>query len=71
MTHAEALTAQNGLLMAIHCHLDDGGINEAGRDLFKARKSVEGGDAWTAEELAWLADMDSLYHAMCGSISHT
>lgn len=68
MTHAEALTAQDGLLMAIHCHLDDGGINEAARDLYTARKSVAQGNPWTAEELAWLADLDSLFHVMIGSL---
>ena len=68
MTHAQALTAQHGLLAAIHCHLDDGGINEAAAALYRARKSVEQGDTWSADELAWLADLDGLFHVMAGSL---
>ena len=67
MTNAEAIQAQNGTLIAIHCDLQDGGINEAGQKLFICRKSITAGDDWTAEELEWLASLDSMFDSFNAS----
>ena len=50
-------------LVATHCALDDGDINAAGRALFHLRRAVAEGASLSAETLAWLSDLDSLYHA--------
>ena len=70
MTHTEAIAAQNGILAAVSCHLQDGGINEAGRALFQCRKAIAEGATWSAAELEWLAALDNQYHAGLGYISH-
>jgi len=66
MTHAAALTAQNGLLVAIHYAIQDD-PSEAGRLLYQAHKSLaESPATWTAEEAAWLKDLDNLQLAVIG-----
>ena len=68
MSHVDALTAAGTdatpLLIEAHCALDDGGVNEAGRALYKARQLRA---SMTSDELAWFVDLESLYLAGIGS----
>jgi hypothetical protein len=71
MNHLDAMTADatdlDGYLRAAFYALNDGGLNEAGRALYQARKLVAEGVEPTAEQADQLAWMDSCYLAGCGS----
>lgn len=64
--NTNASLSNRELLVAAHCGLDDGGINEAGRALYILRGRAD----LTADEREWLASLDSLYLSCCGSMSH-
>lgn len=51
------------VLVAIHCMLDDGGVNEAGA-LIRIAHGIELSD----DQQAWLTDLDSMYRAGLGSL---
>ena len=68
MTHTEAITAQNGILALISVSMQDGGIDTAGRALYRCRKAIAEGAEWSAAELDWLASLDHDYHVDIGSM---
>jgi hypothetical protein len=71
MSHADLLRLPHAAdLLAIHCALDDGGINEAGRIVHRLHAAVLNGETVLNEaEAAWFASLKSLYHSFCGSMA--